>query len=188
MPQIFSAGADTALRTALILALAALIGAGVLGYVMARSDRSWGVGVPAPQPIPFSHELHAGGMRLDCRFCHAEAERSAEAGMPEAALCLGCHDHVSTGAAAVAPLRDAAALGAPLEWRSVHRLPAHVRFHHAAHVAKGIGCGTCHGAVESMPRTVRTERMSMGWCLDCHRDPAPAPAHAGMTDCTLCHR
>jgi predicted CXXCH cytochrome family protein len=195
MPQIFPASADTTLRKAMVLLAAAVLGAGALAFAMARSDSAWGVGKPAPQPIPFSHALHAGGMDLDCRYCHAQAETTAGAGMPAAGLCLGCHDHVGTGAAAVAPLRDAAALGGVLEWRSVHRLPAHVRFHHAAHVAKGVDCGFCHGAVQEMPRTVKVETMSMGWCLDCHRDPTPAlPAdhhglrRDGMTDCTTCHR
>ncbi len=129
--------------------------------------------MPAPQPIPYSHAVHAGGLGLDCRFCHAGVERAASAGMPTAETCLGCHREVWNVAAQFAPLRTVLSLGTPVEWASVHRLPGHVRFHHGAHTAAGIACESCHGKVWEMPHTVKVETLSMGWCLDCHRDPAP---------------
>lgn len=171
MPQHFSRRADGRFRLALVLTLAVGVGVAALGYVLARSDRSWGVGQPAPQPIPFSHALHAGGLGLDCRYCHATVERTADAGMPTAALCLGCHQQVWTGAAVLAPLHDSLDLGAPIAWASLHRLPEHARFHHGAHTAAGVACETCHGQVWTMPQTVKVRPMSMGWCLDCHRNP-----------------
>lgn len=171
MPQLFSPRADGRFRLVLLLLLLAVIGAAWLGFALARSDRAWGVGRPAPQPIPFSHALHAGGLGLDCRYCHSTVERSAAAGMPTAELCLGCHQQVWAGAAVLAPLRDSLALAEPIVWASVHRLPDHARFHHAVHVQAGVACETCHGRVWEMPRTVKTRPMSMGWCLDCHRGP-----------------
>lgn len=214
MPQLFSPRADLAFRLAIVLAAGAIVGGAALAWFLARSDQAWGVGRPAAQPIPFDHALHAGTLGTDCRYCHATVEREAAAGMPTAELCLGCHDRIWTGAAALAPLRDSLALGTPIVWSSVHRLPEHARFHHAAHVTKGVACETCHGAVWAMTRTVRVEPLSMGWCLDCHRDPGPElrrreavfdrnwsagdgppdlARHHGiqlerLTDCTTCHR
>lgn len=214
MPQIFSPKADSNLRLAFTLGLLGLVAAGLLAFALARSDQAWGVGRPLSQPIPFNHAIHAGGLGLDCRYCHATVERAAGAGMPTAELCLGCHEQVWAGAAVLAPLHDALELGQPIAWRSLHRLPDHARFHHAAHIQAGVGCETCHGAVWSMPQTVKVEPMSMGWCLDCHRDPYPElrprdavfardwPGlregiglieHVGLdtgaiTDCYTCHR
>lgn len=197
MPQLFSPRADARLRTVIGLGLAALLLLAVGGFALARSDRVWGVGVAADQPIPFSHAIHAGEIGLDCRYCHAGVERAAGAGMPTAETCLGCHDRVWNVTAQFAPLRSAREMDKPVTWSSVHRLPEHVRFHHAAHVAAGIGCASCHGAVEAMPRTLRVHTLSMGWCLDCHRGATqpdmPRFEHAGvevspLTRCSTCHR
>jgi hypothetical protein len=199
MPQLFSPRADRRLRITLTLGACALVVAVVAGFAFVRSDRAWGVGVAAPQPIPFSHAVHAGGLGLDCRYCHAGVEGAAGAGMPTAETCLGCHRGVWNVTAQFAPLETALALGQPVTWSSVHRLPDHVRFHHGAHVAAGVGCATCHGDVAGMARTVKAETMSMGWCLDCHRGPAAAAretalvAHGGveispLTRCSTCHR
>jgi hypothetical protein len=171
---------------------------------VARSGATWAVGRPAPQPIPFSHAVHAGGLGLDCLFCHAGATRQADAGMPAGELCLGCHRRVWNVSAQFTPLEDALAAGRATIWSSVHRLPDHVRFHHGAHAAAGLPCAVCHGDVAAMPRTVKAETLSMGWCLDCHRDPVARDArpvgvgaqpyhHAGLdipplTRCTVCHR
>lgn len=159
----------------LVLAIGAglLVLAAVVGFALARSDAAWAVGRPAPQPIPFSHAVHAGGLGLDCRYCHAGVERAAGAGMPTAETCLGCHNRVWNVAPQFAPVTGALARGTAVESASVHRLPDHVRFHHGAHLGAGVACQTCHGAVWEMPRTVKAETLSMGWCLDCHRDPAP---------------
>lgn len=181
MPQLFSPQADRRLR--LTLGLGALGGLAILvaGFGLVRSDRAWGVGEAAPQPIPYSHQIHAGQLGLDCRYCHAGVERAASAGMPTAETCLGCHSRVWSVSAQFAPLETAIALGAPVVWSSVHRLPEHVRFHHGAHVAAGVGCGACHGDVAAMPRTVKVHTMSMGWCLDCHRNRGTRlPPEAGI--------
>jgi hypothetical protein len=180
MPQLFSARADARLRVALAFGAGALVMAAAAAFAYVRSDRAWRVGVAAPQPIPFSHAIHAGGIGLDCRFCHAGVERQAAAGMPTAETCLGCHRQVWNVAAQFAPLETALALQVPVPWASVHRLPEHVRFHHGAHTAAGVACESCHGQVWTMPRTVKTETLAMAFCLDCHRDPAPRlrPAEA----------
>ncbi|MFC0386101.1 cytochrome c3 family protein [Muricoccus vinaceus] len=210
MAQIFSARADTRLRLAVIIGLAIAVLAGAAGFAHVRSGAAWAIGRPAPQPIPFSHAVHAGGLELDCRFCHSGVERRADAGMPSAGTCLGCHDRVWNVTAQFVPLRAALARGTAVEWASVSRLPDHVRFDHAAHTVAGVGCESCHGKVEEMPRTVRAETLSMGFCLDCHRDPgsrqvtaasamrphglqARRHLHYGvevspLTRCSTCHR
>jgi hypothetical protein len=178
--QVFSTRTDRRLRLAAGLTAALLLLSGVAAFAYVRSGVPWKVGRPASQPIPFSHAVHAGGLGLDCRFCHAGVERTASAGMPSAETCLGCHERVWNVAAQFVPLRAAVARGVPVEWASVSRLPDHVRFDHAAHFQAGVGCGTCHGTVRDMPRTARAETLSMAFCLDCHRDPtahlrAPPP-------------
>lgn len=197
MTQLFPPGTDARLRGLALVGAAVLVLAGTFAFAWARSDGAWRLGVPAPQPIPFSHAIHAGGLGLDCRFCHAGVERGAEAGMPTAETCLGCHAQVWNVSAQLQPLHTALALDVPVAWASVHRLPGHVRFAHAPHLGVGLDCATCHGAVASMPRTVKAETLSMGFCLDCHREAQPARAarhaHQGipmppLADCSTCHR
>lgn len=173
MAQLFTRRADTIVRVVLALAVLAVIGAGALGFVWSRSASAWNVGKPAPQPIPFRHDLHTGTLRIDCRYCHSSVEQAADAGMPSAQTCMTCHSQVWTGASVLEPLRSSLALGQPIAWTSVHRLPNYAYFHHGIHVTKGVACETCHGRVDRMPKTVKAETLSMGWCLDCHRDPTP---------------
>ncbi|HEY7384207.1 MAG TPA: cytochrome c3 family protein [Beijerinckiaceae bacterium] len=214
--QLFSPRATTIFRVVLTLLPVAAAGAGASAYVWARSGAAWNVGKPAPQPIPFRHDVHAGALRIDCRYCHASVERSASAGMPSATTCMSCHSQVWAGASVLEPLRSAIELNQPITWNSVHRLPDYAYFHHAAHVAKGVACETCHGRVDQMARTVKANTLSMGWCLDCHRQPtaqlrprdavfamgwtvasgsaSTAPKLSGhadvrlLTSCSTCHR
>lgn len=173
MAQIFGRRTSVAFRMAVLAIPALLVGVAVGLFVYWRSDHAWGVGRPADQPIPFRHDLHAGELGIDCRYCHSSVERAATAGMPSARTCLTCHSQVWTGLASLEPIRTSATLGVPVEWKSVHRLPDHAVFHHGIHVQKGVACETCHGRVDQMARTVKVETLSMGWCLDCHRDPIP---------------
>ena len=181
MAQLFSRPATTIFRVVLTLTPLAAAAGGGLTYAWLRSDAAWGVGKPAPQPIPFRHDLHAGVLKIDCRYCHTGAERAADAGMPSAQTCMTCHSQIWAGASVLEPLRTALALDTPLRWRSVSRLPDFAYFHHGAHVSKGVTCATCHGRVEEMPKTVKARTLSMGWCLECHRDPGSRlPLHTAV--------
>ncbi|MCB5175717.1 cytochrome c3 family protein [Microvirga lenta] len=173
MAQLFTRTASNAFRVLIVLTLFSVVGAGVLGYAWSRADATWNVGKPADQPVPFRHDLHAGSLGIDCRYCHSTVERAADAGMPSAQTCMTCHSQVWVGASVLEPVRSSFALGQPLTWTSVHRLPDFAYFNHAAHVTNGVACETCHGRVDQMTKTVKTQTLSMGWCLDCHRDPAP---------------
>jgi hypothetical protein len=173
MAQLFTPAATTAFRVLIVLAPLAAVATGILAYFWARAGSTWNVGKPAEQPVPFRHDLHSGSLGIDCRYCHSNVERAADAGMPSAQTCMTCHSQVWIGASILEPVRSSAALGQPIEWTSVHRLPDYAYFNHAAHVTKGVACETCHGRVDQMPKTVKTQTLSMGWCLDCHRDPVP---------------
>jgi hypothetical protein len=86
---------------------------------------------------------------------------------------MSCHSQIWTNAPMLAPVRTSLAEGRPLLWRKVHTLPHYVYFNHSVHVAKGVGCTTCHGEVQTMKLIRQVAPLTMGWCLDCHRDPAP---------------
>lgn len=184
MPQLFGRRSDARLRRVAIAAVLALLALGGLAAYVPRSDLAWNVGKPAQQPIPFRHDVHVRGLGLDCDSCHQSAERHGFAGMPSAHHCLTCHSHVLGATSMMEPLHTSLELGVEVPWRSVHRLPGYIRFHHGVHAQGGVACETCHGNVGQMNRTVKTETLSMAWCLDCHRE------HGGahLTDCSTCHR
>lgn len=169
------------------------------------------------QPVPFSHKHHVSGLGLDCRYCHTEVEKSSNAGMPSTAICMTCHSQIWTNAAMLRHDRQSLAQNKPIRWTRVYTLPDYVYFDHSIHIAKGVGCTECHGPIGDMALTWKAEPLYMGWCLSCHRDPAPhlrpkedvfnphwhrtasTPSgkvlmaqyhiHTGnLTDCSICHR
>jgi hypothetical protein len=123
------------------------------------------------QPVPFSHQHHVGGLGLDCRYCHTSVEDSAFAGLPSTDICMDCHAHIWTDAPALEPVRDSYLTGLPLRWTRVTETADFVYFDHSIHVAKGVGCETCHGNVAEMPITRKVRDLWMQTCLDCHRHP-----------------
>ena len=131
------------------------------------------VGYAPRQPVPYSHRLHAGQMGMDCRYCHVNVERSAVAMIPPTQTCMNCHTQVRTDSARLAPLRESWNTGRPMQWVRVHRLPDHAYFDHSVHVTAGVGCSTCHGRIDQMDVVRQDQPLSMGWCLDCHRNPGP---------------
>src|SRR5947209_5986433 len=162
MAQLFPPYADTAVRAALIVLAASpaiLIGA---GYAITRSPYITGQDFVHLQPVPFSHEHHVGFDGLDCRYCHFGAERSRWAGIPPAEVCMTCHSQLFSQAPPLEPVRDSFAAGKPIAWRRVRALPDYVYFDHSIHLAKGVGCTTCHGQVDQMPLTLQAQPMTMG--------------------------
>lgn len=125
------------------------------------------------QPVAFSHELHAGELDLDCRYCHTSVTESTFAGMPSTRTCMTCHGEVFEELSALAPVRLSWQYDAPIPWVRVVDLHDTVHFDHAAHVIVGVGCDLCHGRVDQMRVVEQPVAMTMSWCLDCHRDPAP---------------
>ena len=123
--------------------------------------------------MPFSHEHHVAGLGIDCRYCHVGVESSAVAGVPPTHICMTCHSQIWTNAELLAEVRQSLATMTPIHWNQVNRLPDYVYFDHSVHIAKGVGCTTCHGDVARMPLMRQAAPLTMQWCLDCHRDPAP---------------
>jgi hypothetical protein len=137
------------------------------------TDKNYSVGYEPKQPVEYSHKLHAGDLGIDCRYCHFTAERSYMAAVPPAETCMNCHWTVKTNSLQLLPIRESYASNQPIPWVRVHNLPDFVYFNHSAHLAAGVGCSTCHGRIDQMARVRQAEPLTMGWCLDCHRNPAP---------------
>jgi hypothetical protein len=171
---LFGAGGTALFRAALGLAALGVLGAATAVFAYFHAPWWTRVGYAEDQPVLFSHRHHAGELHIDCRFCHSSVEHSAFAGMPPTETCLTCHSQLFTDTALLRPVVASAERGLPLRWQAVTRLPDHVYFDHSIHVAKGVGCTTCHGDVGGMPLLAKAERVDMRWCLDCHRNPAPA--------------
>lgn len=171
MSQIFTKHANTIARAS----LAALVLAGaIFGWLVVaipRSDYVTRRGLPRDQPVPFSHAHHVGGMGFDCRYCHTSVEQSKFAGIPPTKTCITCHAQLFADAPILEPVRASFRDNAPLSWTRVHDLADFVYFDHSIHVAKGVGCATCHGPVDRMPLMYKEQSLQMEWCLDCHRRP-----------------
>jgi hypothetical protein len=123
------------------------------------------------QPVPFSHKHHVAGLGIDCRYCHVSVEDSASAGIPPTKTCMSCHSQVWTEAELLASVRMSYRTDESIPWTRVHDLPDFAYFNHSIHVQKGIGCTTCHGAVDQMPLMWAKSTLNMEWCLSCHRHP-----------------
>lgn len=150
----------------------ALIGV-VFGVWYYFSPKNLQVGYAPTQPVAYSHKLHAGQLGIDCRYCHANVERSAHAMIPATQTCMGCHSVVKTESARLALIRASWNTNAPVEWVKVHKLPEHTYFDHTPHLSAGVGCVTCHGRIDQMDVVRLDKPISMGWCLECHRDATP---------------
>ena len=129
------------------------------------------------QPVWFSHKVHAGQNQIDCEYCHFTASKSMHAGIPPVNVCMNCHSQVKegkqTGKEEIDKIYAAIADNKPIEWVKVHNLPDHVYFNHAQHYNVGkVACEECHGEVEKMDQIIQVEELSMGWCIDCHREKA----------------
>ena len=131
------------------------------------------------QPVPYSHALHAGELAIDCRYCHVSVESSPVANIPPTQTCMNCHKIVARDSALLEPIRESFDSGRPMRWVRVHSLPGYAYFNHAVHVRAGVGCISCHGPIHEMEVVMQVQPLSMSWCLDCHRNPAP---HLRPTD------
>jgi hypothetical protein len=172
MSQIFHRHTNVYSRLSI---LALLLFAGLLGatvYGLMWSGYATNQDVFVDQPIQFSHAHHAGGMGIDCRYCHTTVEESAFANIPPTKTCMNCHSQIWSNAPILEPVRASFRDDRPLQWTRVHDLPDFVYFNHSIHVKQGVGCATCHGPVDRMPLMYQKSSLLMSWCLDCHRDPA----------------
>ncbi len=166
-----------------------LVGTLALGGVVTFALYWWAspyntdVGYKPAQPVAYSHELHAGTLKLDCRYCHAYVERSPHAGVPPTQVCMNCHKQVKKDSEqlkqVLASWQDGKGTSS-IPWVRIHKVPDYAFFDHSAHVGLGvgenraaIGCETCHGRIDTMAVVRQEQPLSMGWCLECHSNPAP---------------
>lgn len=133
-------------------------------------------GYAPSQPIAFSHALHAGQYEIACQYCHTGVEIGKSANIPSANICMNCHTHIQNvgGKEGVSPeiqkIYNAVDNNTPIEWVRVHNLPDLAYFNHSQHVkVGGIECQTCHGPIQEMEVVGQHSALTMGWCIDCHR-------------------
>jgi hypothetical protein len=171
MAQIFHHSTNTIARVSIY---GAVILIALLGYavdVVNNTSYVTEVHNARPQPVPFSHKHHVGELGLDCRYCHSSVEVSSSAGMPSTQTCMTCHSQIWTNAAILEPVRASYRDSTAISWTRVNAVPDFVYFNHSIHIAKGVGCTTCHGPVAEMNITWRAESLYMRWCLECHNAP-----------------
>jgi len=170
--QIFHHSFNTLSKLSILFAV--LAGGGGVAMIMAfeRSPMRTNEGVVYEQPVPFSHDHHTAALGIDCRYCHYTVEKTAFANIPPTEVCMNCHKEIWKDSPMLEPVRASFRDNEPIRWNRVHDLPDFVYFDHSIHVAKGVGCASCHGAVNKMPLIARGASLQMRWCLDCHRDPA----------------
>jgi hypothetical protein len=219
MSRIFTPAADLWIRFAVVSGVCFALASVTLAIAWARSDFETGANLhPPPQPVPFSHKHHVAGLGLDCVYCHTSVANGPRAGIPATHICMTCHSQIWTGAPMLAPVRESLSQDRSLVWQRVARLPDYVYFRHDVHIAKGVGCVSCHGRIDEMALTYKAVPLTMQFCISCHRNPAPAlrPANeithmnwrprgdlaalgssllvqnhirvGELTDCSVCHR
>ncbi len=171
MRQLFAPGADAIFRLIILSGIGLVLLVSLVLFGLAYSDYAGAVGLAPVQPVPFSHKHHSGELGLDCRNCHQSVEVQATAGLPPTHTCMTCHSQIWTGSDMLAPVRESLAKNAPLQWARVNRLPDYVYFNHSIHVSKGVGCSSCHGAMDRMQLTFPAKSFTMSFCITCHRAP-----------------
>jgi len=155
----------------IILALVTIPVYAVFFVAYGFSPKTLEVGYQPEQPVPFSHKLHAGDLGMDCRYCHTSVESAAHASVPATQTCMNCHTQIRPESPKLAKLKESYATGLSVEWKRIHKLPDFAYFDHSAHVNRGIGCVSCHGRIDTMEVVYQKSPLSMGWCLECHRNP-----------------
>jgi hypothetical protein len=216
MSALFPKWTNTVARV--MVGAALLMPAAVLGglWLFQRTPFITGQDRPVTQPLQFDHRHHVSDVGIDCRYCHQTVERSASAGLPSTQVCMNCHSQIWNKSPLLDQVRQSWFADKPIPWNRVHDLPDYVYFNHSIHVNKGVGCVQCHGRVDQMASIEQRAPLTMGWCLECHRDPvsrlqpkeritdmswvppakaAPEQEHLAQrydvhprTNCTTCHR
>ena len=171
MSQIFGYSSNSLARISIAGAIFFIAFVGWAGYELDISHYSTRQMIPREQPIPFSHAHHVGGEGFDCRYCHTSVENSSFAGLPATQICMNCHSQIWRTSPTLDPVRASYHNNVSIRWTRVHDLPDFVYFNHSIHVAKGVGCETCHGRVDHMPLMWEQNNLRMEWCLNCHRHP-----------------
>jgi hypothetical protein len=172
MASVFPPWSNTAARVAIAAALAGGAFAIAAPMIWVRTPWARSQGEVVDQPVEFDHRHHVGDDGIDCQYCHNTVTRAATAGFPSTDKCMGCHGQIWSQSPMLEVVRRSYFSGAPIPWNRVYQVPGYAYFNHSIHVSKGFGCATCHGRVDRMAAVYQVPTLTMGWCLDCHRDPA----------------
>ncbi len=160
------------------------------GYKYGMDEVGVQQGYAPTQPINYSHELHAGQYEIDCKYCHSIAEKSKSASIPSLNTCMNCHRYVQAKekyngkiSPDIQKIYDAIGFDGenmeyiagyeqkPIKWVRIHNLPDLAYFNHSQHVkVGGVECQTCHGPIETMEVVAQHSELTMGWCINCHRE------------------
>ncbi len=183
---------DHILRIRMPITLFVVLASFAITFYAGRAERD-GVGYKPDQPINYSHQLHAGQMKIDCQYCHTGVEKSRYAMVPPPATCMNCHTVARKDKPEIIKLTKFYEEGKAIPWKRVHKLPDFVYFNHSVHVNKGIDCVSCHGDVAQMDKIRQVNSFTMAACLDCHRHPEEkltylSSVNKGPEDCFACHR
>lgn len=171
MAQLFNKSANNIAKISLMMV--PILGATAFFAFtqLARSSYLTGQYVEKQQPVQFSHKHHVGDDGIDCRYCHQTVETTGSAGMPSTQTCMNCHSQLFADQPYLEPVRASFRDNKPIEWERVHDLPEYTYFNHSIHIAKGVGCSTCHGEIDNMPAVYQNSSLQMEWCIACHRAP-----------------
>jgi len=182
----------------------------LLAVLMFLGVSSWSrqpaVAKPSVQPIAFPHIVHVQQYKIECQYCHADARRSEYAGLPSVERCMGCHKITAADKPEIKKLAEYAAKREPIPWARVYKLPEFTYFPHKAHIRAELACQTCHGPVETMTTVAANTGptltndllnlaglrpapppLTMGWCVDCHRQQNATRGMQAPLDCVMCH-
>lgn len=177
-PTILKMGIGTLILGALV----------TYGFYFGVTEVAVQQGYAPEQPIKYSHKLHAGDLKIDCKYCHSTVEKSKQASVPSLNTCMNCHKavqlrekyndkispEISKIYAAMDYDADKGTYGSnpkPVKWIRIHNLPDHAFFNHSMHVkGAGVSCQTCHGPIQEMEVVQQYSTLQMGWCINCHRE------------------
>ena len=128
-------------------------------------------GYQPTQPIAFSHKLHAGTHQINCAYCHTSVYKSKSANIPSANICMNCHSQIKTESPEIKKIYRAIERKQPIQWVRIHNLPDLAYFNHSQHTqVAGLQCQTCHGPIQNMEVVYQYSALTMGWCINCHRE------------------
>jgi len=157
-------------------------------------DFVYGIGIQQgykpTQPINFSHKIHAGDNEIDCNYCHTGVRKAKNANIPSANICMNCHSAVKTESPEIQKIYKAIESNQPIEWVRIHNLPDFAYFNHSQHVkVGGVECQACHGPIEEMDVVEQHADLTMGWCINCHREtPLNTEGNAYYDDLLKAHK
>lgn len=155
--------------------LALFLGLGAGPWMMSAAA------VPPEQPIPFSHKVHAGALKMQCKMCHPNSGLGETMRIAAASVCMQCHSAIKAESPAIQKLAGFAKSGGEIKWARVYEIPSYVNFSHRSHLEAGTKCADCHGQVAARDALFREADISMGGCMNCHRIKKVS------IDCTFCH-